>query len=271
MLRGAMAVAVAAIVGSAGTDAQCSVTDPLSNAVYDLSSLTTSPYYSVKVPQLNQSDPPETVFFNVCGPIVLGDNPTTNDGTCPSGTTVACLTRAAIAIGEFGQTNDTSLVWNNSTFPPNVTLPAGPLYTAFGDRDELTSTQVWIVCDINATSPPSPEFIELEYDGLCAVRVVMRTNLVCPVAPGRGSHAPTTSPPPTPSAAGSKPLVSPRTINIILGVALGVVLIAFAAREVTRPRGGKSKGPLMPFLALTSTSDEVGDNYEDDDQLLVST
>lgn len=68
-----------------------------------------------------------------------------------------------------------------------------------------------------------------------------------------------------------QPLVSPRTINIILGVVLGVVLIAFAVREVTRPRGVKSKGPLMPFLALTSTSDEVGDNYEDDDQLLVST
>lgn len=81
-------------------------------------------YYSVKVPQLNQSDPPETVYFNVCGPIVLEDNPTTNDGTCPSGTTVACLLRDVNAIGEFGQTNDTHLFWNNSTFPPNVTLPS---------------------------------------------------------------------------------------------------------------------------------------------------
>eukprot|EP00035_Acanthoeca_spectabilis_P021266 m.437246 g.437246 ORF g.437246 m.437246 type:complete len:272 (+) comp18087_c0_seq1:91-906(+) len=170
---------------------QCTVTNPTDQREYDLSSLTTSPYYQVQ----SAHYPSYWFYFNICGAINFAYDSVNNPGTCPEGETTACEVQDTDGRWEaseaYGKTAGGQLLWNTNDFPEGVTEP-GPLYSTNGGtcerngQQETITSKVWLVCDEDADTPV-PVMIDDNYWD-CYVKIILRTNQMCVQAPPGGQN-----------------------------------------------------------------------------------
>mmetsp|Transcript_31766 Transcript_31766/g.95474 ORF Transcript_31766/g.95474 Transcript_31766/m.95474 type:complete len:250 (+) Transcript_31766:1190-1939(+) len=184
-MAGILAVAMGA-VGAAVIDlpvqstADCTVVGP-DGHTYDLSTLTTAPYYKVNSTLYSSY----WFYFNICGPIDFPEN-ATNDGVCAAGTTTTCevqdIDGTFEASDQYGALANSSLTWNTANFPPGVTAP-GPMYeSTFGEchrgQPSHFTSKVYFQCAPQATLT----MIEDNYWD-CYVHILMETPLACGTAP----------------------------------------------------------------------------------------